>query len=421
MSIEVTSTSHTAKRGLSTMANMVAIRCVAAVTGVTIVCPCVLADGQYTLTDIGNLFDGSTYPFAVNNAGQIVGMSFGDGFFAAPFLWEDGVIQELPTFGGQVSESGAGDITEDGVVVGWAATMDFHPPPFDSFEIHRAFILDRGRQTQLDALIPHGDSVARGVNTNGWVVGWGHSVLEIGAIQIRALLWVNEELTSLGTLGGTNSEAWDINGLNQIVGESGTGEGQTHAFLWQDGVMIDIDTFGTNQSVARAINDASQITGIWRNVDNVIRGFVWQDGLMTDLGTLGGMYTEPFGINDSGEIVGSSSTETALHGFIWRDGTMFDLNEMVAGGLPNNFVPRAISHNGRIVGSAFVDGNAHAYLLTPICPADLDGDGSVGASDLLALLIAWGPNPGHPADLDSDGNVGASDLLALLANWGPCP
>ena len=25
-----------------------------------------------------------------------------------------------------------------------------------------------------------------------------------------------------------------------------------------------------------------------------------------------------------------------------------------------------------------------------------------------------------PADLDSDGLVGASDLLELLANWGPC-
>ncbi|MCZ6492616.1 MAG: ASPIC/UnbV domain-containing protein, partial [Planctomycetota bacterium] len=55
------------------------------------------------------------------------------------------------------------------------------------------------------------------------------------------------------------------------------------------------------------------------------------------------------------------------------------------------------------------------------CPADLDGNGAVGASDLLALLSAWGLNPDHPADLDGDGSVGASDLLILLANWGPCP
>ena len=55
------------------------------------------------------------------------------------------------------------------------------------------------------------------------------------------------------------------------------------------------------------------------------------------------------------------------------------------------------------------------------CPADLDNNGSVGASDLLALLASWGPCKGCSADFDGNGNVGASDLLALLANWGPCP
>ena len=55
------------------------------------------------------------------------------------------------------------------------------------------------------------------------------------------------------------------------------------------------------------------------------------------------------------------------------------------------------------------------------CPWDLDGSGSVGASDLLSLLVQWGTDPGGPPDFDGDGKVGASDLLSLLANWGPCP
>ena len=55
------------------------------------------------------------------------------------------------------------------------------------------------------------------------------------------------------------------------------------------------------------------------------------------------------------------------------------------------------------------------------CPGDLDGDGTVGITDFLALLAAWGPNPGHPADLDGDGDVGITDFLALLAIWGHCP
>ncbi len=55
------------------------------------------------------------------------------------------------------------------------------------------------------------------------------------------------------------------------------------------------------------------------------------------------------------------------------------------------------------------------------CPHDLDGNGSVGASDLLSLLVQWGTDPGGPPDFDGDGNVGSSDLVALLFNWGLCP
>ncbi len=53
---------------------------------------------------------------------------------------------------------------------------------------------------------------------------------------------------------------------------------------------------------------------------------------------------------------------------------------------------------------------------------DLDGDGTVGILDFLALLAAWGPCPDPPttcpADLDSDGTVGILDFLTLLGNWG---
>ena len=50
---------------------------------------------------------------------------------------------------------------------------------------------------------------------------------------------------------------------------------------------------------------------------------------------------------------------------------------------------------------------------------DLDGDGTVGIVDFLALLSAWGPCPAPCiADLDGDGVVGIVDFLALLAHWG---
>ncbi|MEE9131804.1 MAG: FG-GAP repeat protein, partial [Phycisphaerales bacterium] len=87
----------------------------------------------------------------------------------------------------------------------------------------------------------------------------------------------------------------------------------------------------------------------------------------------------------------------------------------------------AISGATAVVGApqTFSDGNGSAYLFdaagASLCPWDLDGSDSVGASDLLSLLVSWGPCKGCPADFDGNGTVGASDLLALLVNWGPCP
>ncbi len=54
-----------------------------------------------------------------------------------------------------------------------------------------------------------------------------------------------------------------------------------------------------------------------------------------------------------------------------------------------------------------------------ICPADIDGDGTVGITDLVLLLSTWGPG-GGPADLNGDGVVNVADLLELLSSWGPC-
>ncbi|MFM2165097.1 MAG: hypothetical protein RL325_1534 [Planctomycetota bacterium] len=52
------------------------------------------------------------------------------------------------------------------------------------------------------------------------------------------------------------------------------------------------------------------------------------------------------------------------------------------------------------------------------CPGDLDGDNTIGASDLAAVLSAWG-SPG--ADLTGDGDTNAADLAAVLSAWGACP
>ena len=67
-------------------------------------------------------------------------------------------------------------------------------------------------------------------------------------------------------------------------------------------------------------------------------------------------------------------------------------------------------------------GSVQVFVCARAPVGDLDGDGAVGITDLLALLSAWGPCPDPPetcpADLDGDSAVGITDFLILLANWG---
>lgn len=49
--------------------------------------------------------------------------------------------------------------------------------------------------------------------------------------------------------------------------------------------------------------------------------------------------------------------------------------------------------------------------------ADIDGDGTVGQSDLAILLGDWGTS-GGPSDIDGNGTVGQTDLAILLGAWG---
>ncbi|NNM25396.1 MAG: hypothetical protein HKO59_05330 [Phycisphaerales bacterium] len=81
------------------------------------------------------------------------------------------------------------------------------------------------------------------------------------------------------------------------------------------------------------------------------------------------------------------------------------------------------SHSGNVAGADLLVGAAlNGMQLRPIvdCPADLDGSGGVGFTDLLSILAAWGPCAACPQDLDGSGDVGFTDLLTVLSAWGPC-
>jgi hypothetical protein len=52
-----------------------------------------------------------------------------------------------------------------------------------------------------------------------------------------------------------------------------------------------------------------------------------------------------------------------------------------------------------------------------LLPGDVDGDGTVGVTDVLAIIGAWGPCSECSEDLNNDGSVNVTDLLDVIAHW----
>ncbi|MFM1829999.1 MAG: hypothetical protein RLZZ558_339 [Planctomycetota bacterium] len=78
---------------------------------------------------------------------------------------------------------------------------------------------------------------------------------------------------------------------------------------------------------------------------------------------------------------------------------------------------------GSLVESAVDDVSISAISCVPEnnCPSDLDGNGTVDAADIGAILLAFGNCSGCPADLDGNGTVDAADIGAILLAYGNCP
>jgi probable HAF family extracellular repeat protein len=332
---------------------------------------------------------------------------------------------DIGTFGGPESfvpetiefVNANGDLNKRGLVVGGSATSipttgtsnflvcggisGTVPFVFHGFGWHNGVVTDLG------ALPGAGNcSTVAGVNEIGKIIG-GSENGEIdpltGINQIRAVSWIDGEITDLGSFGGNQNGATGINSHGQVVGFSlntipdqysvidfllvgvpnnGT---QTRAFLWQDGVMRDLGTLGGPDAIAYLVNERGQIAGqsYTNDTPNPVTGlptfdpFLWENGKMIDLGTLGGTYGFPLALNNRGQVVGTSNLagDNTAHAFLWDRGRLTDLGTL--GGDFSN--ANAINEAGEVVGysSPAGDQSVHAFLWRNGVMADLgtvDGD-----------------------------------------------
>jgi probable HAF family extracellular repeat protein len=252
----------------------------------------------------------------LNASGQITGAQFGltsVGDFK-PYRWTPGSGAEM-LIGCCGTEWGA-DINDAGVVVGTAQ---------QSLAIGARGFVAIGSSTQLLPILPGADpdvdASAVAINDAGLIVGSSPSG-NLGSAR-HAVLWTAPSaIHDLGTLGGTNSAAIDINGAGQVIGSSQiAGDAVTHYFLWTAATGMQDLNVSVNANITSVveINGAGQITGTYTTAGGQSHAFLYTQGSgLRDLGTLGGSTSAPTGLNDAGQVVGSSTTASgSTHAFLW--------------------------------------------------------------------------------------------------------
>ena len=339
---------------------------------------------SYVITDLGAINSArSSLGLHINSTGKVAG--FEEDSNGNPTAWwlNCGTFTGLGTLGGSYAE--AHGINDTNRVVGWAQNASGK---------RRAFTYSGGTMTDLGVISARTDSEAQAVNSSSEVVGTvynfgsppsqrlGFIYLPVGAYSLSA------GMNSLGTLGGVQSQAFDINDSGQVVGGSHNASGNWRPFRWQNGTMTNLGTLGgetvNSDHRAEAINSAGIVCGRSYTSGGAKRAFVW-GGSMTDLGVLtGGTESWAFGINDNDVVVGTSNiTGGAYNAFIW-DGAngMRNLNSLIPGGSGWTLTRATdINNDGTIVGwGTNGSGNVRSFLLTPTCKAD----GGAAAEGVIA-------------------------------------
>ncbi len=343
-----------------------------------------LYDGA-TFTDIGTMAPTvNTVPstaFKMNNLDAVVGYGSVDIstdstplFDERGFIYQNGVMQSIG-IPANAKNSRAFDINDAGLIAGVATlTDDVAAVPVSYLE--KAAIIDMNAATPFTILgtfraDDSGRSSARAINNSGQVVGWSDTELVDKLFDSHAFFYDpqgNATLEDLGTFGGKNSFANDINDAGVIVGLATDSNDDTFAFSFQPGTDTALVKLGVLNadlpfSVANDINDNNQVVGF-------------------------STFAKPR----------TPRSPATKHATLYENGNIIDLNQQIDCSLGWSLVTaKSINNAGEIVGSGVINTETHGFLLTPNvnggaaeqCPVVVPPDTTSSGGSLSWMLLLF--------------------------------
>ena len=258
---------------------------------------------QYEAQFLGYLDPSSpnamTWAYSINNRGQVVGMSCDK-----PFIWENGVMTELPVQMVPV------DINDAGCIAGFSSgSTSFLPEPARGAQ---ALLWDGATLTELSPPIRTAWAGAYALNESG----------QVACRDTETFLWEDGDRTTISSTGIPTQ----INESGQVL--IGRYYGSV-PWLWQDGAVTPLE--GLHYGLG--LNDLGWVSGF-----GFINGHpaVWIDGEVVDLGPVpypGYAHTAAgYAVNNNGQVVGGSIADPCAFwtdSFLWDNGTMYSLNELM--------------------------------------------------------------------------------------------
>jgi probable HAF family extracellular repeat protein len=199
------------------------------------------------------------------------------------FLWQRGRMRDLGTLGGP--DSFAQLVNDAGQVVGVSYTSAV-PDPVTGQPPIDAFLWADGKMRDLGNLggsVPVFDGV-NGINDRGEIVGQSDLA---GDGSAHPYLWNGSRMIDLGTLGGDNARAGAINHRRVIVGTSDLADGTHLGFIWSHGRIRALPSVGGAPcGNATDVNARREAVGNATTCGVVLAAVLWAHGFAVDLNTL---------------------------------------------------------------------------------------------------------------------------------------